>query len=227
MEEQLEEARPKRVLILDDNDAMADLVEAWLAQHGLETVPIGRANMTRTGEAMPMRIVTGLEGGDALSRSSPTEAAGAPPSQYVELVAWVDALRAAEHHDDPPNAQVRLGLLEIDPARRTVHIQGAQVHLTPTEFRLLRHIAEHPDRVIGHRELLGTVWGPGYEDDIHLLQVTMRSLRAGIAKVSDRPFIETVYGAGYRMACLHGYDDERASEKICACGRPAPGSRAS
>ena len=227
MEERLDEARPKRVVIVDDEDAMADLVEAWLARHGLETVPIGRANMIRAGEAMPMRIVTDPEGSDALSRSSPTENAGALQSQLGELVAWVDALRAARDADDPPNAQVRLGPLEIDPARRTVHIQGVQIHLTPTEFRLLRHIAEHPDRVIGHRELLGTVWGPGYEDDIHLLQVTMRSLRAGIAKVSDRPFIETVYGAGYRVACLHGFDEEHTGVGICTCGRPAPGTRAS
>jgi DNA-binding response OmpR family regulator len=227
MEERLDEARPKRVVIVDDEDAMADLVEAWLARHGLETVPIGRANMIRAGEAMPIRIVTDPEDRDALSRSSPTENAGALQSQLGELVAWVDALRAARDADDPPNAQVRLGPLDIDPARRTVHIQGVQIHLTPTEFRLLRHIAEHPDRVIGHRELLGTVWGPGYEDDIHLLQVTMRSLRAGIAKVSDRPFIETVYGAGYRVACLHGFDEEQTGVRICTCGRPAPGIRAS
>lgn len=227
MEEKVAEARPGRIVIPDDEDAMADLVGAWLAQHGLETVPIGRANVIGPGEAMPMQIVTGLEVGDT-RRSSPVEAPGAaPPPKNGALVAWVDALMATRNYEDPANAQVRLGPLEIDPARRTVHVEGSQVHLTPTEFRLLRHIAEHPDRVIGHRELLGTVWGPGYEDDIHLLQVTMRSLRSAIARVSDRPFIETVYGAGYRMACLHGDDEEKTGEKDCTCGRRAPGSQAS
>lgn len=225
MEEKVAEARPRRIVILDDEEAMADLVGAWLAQHGLETVPIGRANAIGTGEAMPVQIVTGLEVADTL-RSSAVEAPLAPPPKYGALVAWVDTLKPTRNYDDPANAHVRLGPLEIDPARRTVHVGGIQVHLTPTEFRLLRHIAEHPDRVIAHRELLGTVWGSGYEDDIHLLQVTMRSLRSAIARVSDRPFIETVYGAGYRMACLHD-DEEKTGGKDCTCGRRASGSRAS
>jgi DNA-binding winged helix-turn-helix (wHTH) protein len=228
VEEKVAEARPKRIVIPDDDDAMADLVGAWLARHGLETVPIGRADVIGMGQAIPMRIVTGPEGADAHSRSSPIPAAGTSlPLRSGELVAWVDALQAARNHDDPANDHIQLGPLEIDRARRTVHIQGSQVHLTPTEFRLLCHIAEHPDRLIGHRELLGSVWGPGYEDDIHLLQVTMRSLRSAMAKVRDLPIIETVYGAGYRMACLHGEDEEKTGAKVCTCGRRAPGTRAS
>jgi DNA-binding winged helix-turn-helix (wHTH) protein len=100
----------------------------------------------------------------------------------------------------PSESRIELGSLAIDSARRTVEVRGVEIHLTPTEFRLLRYLTERPDRLVGHNELLGTVWGPGYEDDIHLLQVTMRSLRARIAVVTDEPLIETVYGAGYRMA---------------------------
>ena len=100
----------------------------------------------------------------------------------------------------PSESRIELGSLVIDPARRTVEVRGVEIHLTPTEFRLLRYLTERPDRLVGHHELLGTVWGPGYEDDIHLLQVTMRSLRARMAVVTDEPLIETVYGAGYRMA---------------------------
>jgi DNA-binding winged helix-turn-helix (wHTH) protein len=88
----------------------------------------------------------------------------------------------------------------IDPARRTVEIDGVEVHLTPTEFRLLLYLAGRPDRLVGHHELLRAVWGSGYDDDNHLLQVTMRSLRGRIAQVTDQPVIETAYGAGYRMA---------------------------
>ncbi len=88
----------------------------------------------------------------------------------------------------------------MDTARREVRFDDAEVHLTPTEFRLLQYVAEHSDRVVGHKELLLTVWGPGYGDDVHLLQVTMRSLRARLALVTPTQVIETVYGAGYRMA---------------------------
>jgi DNA-binding winged helix-turn-helix (wHTH) protein len=89
--------------------------------------------------------------------------------------------------------------LSIDRARRTAEVVGVEIHLTPTEFRLLCHLAEHPDRLVGHQELLRAVWGYGYDDDIHLLQVTMRGLRGRIAQVTDQTLIETAYGAGYRM----------------------------
>lgn len=95
---------------------------------------------------------------------------------------------------------IRLGPLEIDAARRSVRILNSDIRLTPTEFRLLNYLAENEGRVVGHTELLSTVWNPGYADDIHLLQETIRSLRGRISLVTDKQLIESVYGAGYRLA---------------------------
>ena len=126
---------------------------------------------------------------------------GAGPNPVPGILpGWRDGSPAPRGQGKPSESRIELGSLVIDPARRTVEVRGVEVHLTPTEFRLLRCLTERPDRLVGHHELLGTVWGPGYEDDIHLLQVTMRSLRARIAVVTDEPLIETVYGGGYRMA---------------------------
>ena len=74
------------------------------------------------------------------------------------------------------------------------------MHLTPTEYRLLRHLGENADTVVGRRELLVAVWGAGYSDDVHLLRVTMRNLRAKLAAAAPRRrFITTSYGLGYRL----------------------------
>ncbi len=96
--------------------------------------------------------------------------------------------------------RIVIGDMVIDLARHGVEIGGADVRLTPTEYRLLLHLARHPERLAEHRDILLDVWGSGYEDDIHLLQVTIRSLRARIALVTDKQLIETVYGVGYRIA---------------------------
>ncbi len=80
-------------------------------------------------------------------------------------------------------------------------VEGHAVHLTPTEYRVLRHLAERPETLVPHRELLVEVWGPGYGDDVHLLRVTMRNLRAKLAAAAPgRRFITTAYGLGYRFS---------------------------
>jgi DNA-binding winged helix-turn-helix (wHTH) protein len=178
--------------VLDDEDALADLVEAWLYDQGLKAVPIGR-------DPGPVDVVN--------VRMWPSGGGSAVSTDRTGMNTRVDSLRRSRREADLDEV-IRLGSLEIDLARRTVHVGTGEVHLTPTEFRLLRHLAEHSDRVVSHRELLGMVWGPGYGDDIHLLQVTMRSLRARISMVTRRQLIETVYGAGYRMASLDRDESE-------------------
>jgi DNA-binding winged helix-turn-helix (wHTH) protein len=187
--------RPLRV-VTNDDEAFADFVESWLRRQGLKAVPLGGGS----GGAVPQE-------GRGRSSAVAIPVLGGPRDDP-----WDDTARAGPAGYEPTYRPIEFGRLVLDLARRTVHVAGVQVHLTPTEFRLLRHFLEHPDRLIGHKELLGTVWGHGYEDDVHLLQVTMRSLRARIALVTDETLIETVYGAGYRMVELGD---------IASRGRPA------
>lgn len=190
-----------RVVILEDEGAFADLVEAWLAHRSPDLRPAGRNDLDGSAADSPPVIIVSRHNpqGRGTAVESPTRALEGEQI-YQALMDWVDARLTREDDLRPNPARICLGPLEIDTARREVHIDGAQIHLTPTEFRLLQHLAEHPDRIAGHRELLENVWGPGYEADVHLLQVTIRSLRARIAIVTTKQVIETVYGAGYRMA---------------------------
>jgi two-component system, OmpR family, KDP operon response regulator KdpE len=101
---------------------------------------------------------------------------------------------------DPEEAQVRVDGLEVDLARRAVRVQGADVHLTPTEFDLLRLLVRNRGRLMTHRDLLVSVWGPGYGDDTQVLRAHIANLRRKIEPPEGRRYIRTDPGVGYRFA---------------------------
>jgi two-component system, OmpR family, KDP operon response regulator KdpE len=120
------------------------------------------------------------------------------PFGTEELLARLRAVlrRRLEEGD----SAVTVGELEIDLADRSVHRNGEEVHLTPIEFDLLSKLAEHPGRLVTHRQLLQEVWGPGYEDETHYLRVHFAHVRAKIeADPSNPRYVITEPGIGYRL----------------------------
>jgi two-component system KDP operon response regulator KdpE len=120
------------------------------------------------------------------------------PFGTEELLARVRAVlrRRSEEGD----AAVRVGELEIDLADRSVRRDQEDVHLTPIEFDLLAKLAEHPGRLVTHRQLLQEVWGPGYEDETHYLRVHFAHVRAKIEPDPSSPrYVITEPGIGYRL----------------------------
>jgi DNA-binding response OmpR family regulator len=126
------------------------------------------------------------------------------PLSFPELVARVAAaLRRARGAVGLAEGApvIELPGLRIDGRGHRVEVDATPVHLTPTEYRLLRQLAERPGTLQSHADLLVAVWGQGYRDDHHLLRVTIRNLRAKLgAAAPGRRFIETEYGLGYRLA---------------------------
>ena len=100
----------------------------------------------------------------------------------------------------PEEALVSVDGLEVDLARRTVHVDGDEVHLTPTEFDLLRLLVRNRGRLMTHRDLLLAVWGPGYGDDTQVLRAHIANLRRKIEPPEGRRYIRTDPGVGYRFA---------------------------
>ena len=99
-----------------------------------------------------------------------------------------------------PEPVFSAGDLEVDLARRRVSLAGKEVHLTPTEYRLLSALARHPDRVLTHRQLLQEVWGANYVDQTHYLRVYMAQLRHKLERDPTRPrMLMTEPGVGYRL----------------------------
>ena len=124
------------------------------------------------------------------------------PLSLPELVARVEAaLRRAATSAPERSRRLRHRDLVIDLDDHLAHLQGVEVRLTPTEFRLLAFLMEHAGQLVTHRQILGAVWGAGYDRDVHLLRMTIRNLRLRLdAAVPGSGYITTEYGLGYRLA---------------------------
>lgn len=110
------------------------------------------------------------------------------------------ALRHADRRIAPEAASSVFGDLVVDLAARRVTAQGAEVHLTPTEYRLLVILVRHAGKVVTHRQLLRELSGDEHEDAHHVLRVHMSQLRRKIEPDPARPMhLLTEPGVGYRL----------------------------
>jgi len=109
-------------------------------------------------------------------------------------------IRAAlGYRDRTPERQLKIDGLEIDFDQQRVVVQGAEVHLTPTEFSLLRELASRPGGLLTHTQLLRRVWGPAYGTESHYLRVYVAQLRRKLGDNAAQPrLIVTEPGIGYR-----------------------------
>jgi two-component system KDP operon response regulator KdpE len=115
-----------------------------------------------------------------------------------ELVARVKAaLRRAGRDASEP--RIEAGGLLIDLAAHAVSVDGEEVHLTPTEFSLLRVLALNRGLLMTHRQLLTEVWGPEYADATPVLRTHIANLR-GKLPAGERRLIRTDSGIGYRFS---------------------------
>ena len=116
-----------------------------------------------------------------------------------ELIARLEAaLRRAKPEASEPT--IVADGLEIDLVARAVRRDGEAVHLTPTEFELLRALAQNRGRLMTHSSLLVDIWGPGYADDLQVLRAHVANLRRKIEPPEGPRYIRTDPGVGYRFA---------------------------
>jgi two-component system, OmpR family, KDP operon response regulator KdpE len=122
------------------------------------------------------------------------------PFATGELLARMRAALRRHARGDDAAAVVECDELRIDLGRRQVTVAGAEVRLTPIEYRLLVALARHPGRVLTHEHLLREVWGPGYTTQHHYLRVYMAQLRHKLEREPSRPrWLLTEPGVGYRL----------------------------
>lgn len=116
-----------------------------------------------------------------------------------ELIARI---RVALRRVLPPSQEpvFTKGKLIVDLVKRIVTLEDREVPLTRNEYELLRALVTHAGKVMTHRQLLKEVWGPGYEQEFHLLQVNISNIRAKIDPEPGRSrLIVTEPGVGYRL----------------------------
>ena len=108
--------------------------------------------------------------------------------------------RAAGGNGDEPEAVFRFGEIELDRAARIVRRAGAEVHLTPTEYRLLTVLVANAGRVLTQRQLLREVWGPSHSEQSHYLRIYMGHLRQKLEADPAQPkHLLTETAVGYRL----------------------------
>jgi two-component system KDP operon response regulator KdpE len=156
----------------------------------------------RSWSRMPIVVLSAREGDrdkvDALDLGADDYVT--KPFSMEELLA---RLRVALRHAVPATSAEPLqqcGDLTVDFNRRQVLRAGVEVHLTPTEYDLLRLLLTNADRVLTQRHILREVWGPGYESDVATLRVFIAQLRQKVEPEPGQPrLIVTETGVGYRF----------------------------
>ena len=119
------------------------------------------------------------------------------PSSPRELMARVRAVLRRSQPSD--HERLVYGDIEMDLARHRVHRSGRDLHLGPTEYRLLRHFLESPGRVFSREQLLDAVWGRDVYVETRTVDVHIRRLRKTLNEGGLPDLIRTVRSAGYAI----------------------------
>jgi two-component system response regulator MtrA len=181
-------SRRPDLVILDIMLPHVDGLEVIRAIRAESSVPV----VMLTARAETVDVVVGLESGadDYVTK----------PFEMPVLVARIRAALRRAHQLEPAET-VTLGDVHVDVLGHRVTRGGAEIVLTPTEFRLLVELARRPGQVFTREMLLERVWDIGYLGDSRLVDVAVQRLRAKLEVVPGAPaVIETVRGVGYRAA---------------------------
>ena len=217
-----------RILVVEDEEALADAIARGLRREGM-AVDVAydgdsgheKASITRYDVAVLDRDLPGMSGDELCSQivssgeltrvllltASSTVADRvdglsmgaddylAKPFAFPELVARVRALARRATPLTPP--VLTAGDVELDPARRAVSRAGAPIELTRKEFGVLEVLIAAGGSVVSSEELLERVWDENADPFTTTVRVTVMTLRR---KLGEPPVVETVVGAGYRVA---------------------------
>ncbi len=223
-------ARQGTVLIVEDEEAIRDLVAFHLETAGFQVIQAedGEEGLRQALDAAPDLVLLDLMlprlDGVALLRALRRQSRvpvimltarteEADRVRGLELGAddyvgkpfspreLVARVKAVLRRTDPPTDRLAAGGVEIDIAAHRCYVQGSERELTLTEFGLLQTLMERPGQVLTREMLLEKVWGYDYYGDARTVDVHVRHLREKVEAEPSRPrLIETVRGVGYRFA---------------------------
>ncbi len=180
-----------------------DLVVLDVMLPGFDGIEVMRRLHERPGKPVPVILLTarGEESDRLVGLRRGADDYVVKPFSPKELVARVDAvLRRVSPPAEEAAVPIEVGPLRIDPAMRTVTLDGEEIALTQREFDLLAYLAANPGQVFSRDQLMEAVWDYPSFNDTSTVTVHVRRLRAKLGDDPSQPrFIETVWGVGYRL----------------------------
>lgn len=181
--------------------AASHLPDAIILDLGLPDLPgIEVLRRLREWNEAPVLILSAKDSGE-----DKVEALDSGADDYVtkpfdtqELMARLRVLMRRNHAPDEPVFES--GMLVIDFANRNVLVAGKEILFTATEYSLLRELARHAGKVVTHKHLLTSVWGPNASEHSQYLRVYMSHIRKKLTEAGmDAGAIRTETGIGYRL----------------------------
>ena len=122
------------------------------------------------------------------------------PFGMAELVTRIRVALRHRYQAQGTQPHLRAGDLDIDLVNRRVSRDSQEIKLSPTEYDILRLLAEHAGKILTHDFILRRVWGDDKADDVQYLRVYVRALRQKLGdKVGENEIIRTETGIGYRL----------------------------
>jgi len=217
------EATGARLLVVDDEPAMVRTLRTNLRGHGFqvetaETATDAKASYDRRQPDLVVLDINLPDGDGFEIVRHIRERSGTPiivlsarggendkvnaldlgADDYMTKPFGIDELLARPNTGT--ERRIRSGELVVDLERREVSVAGRPVHLTPTEYDLLKVFLTNANKVLTDRMLLQQVWGPDYGDESHYLHVYVARLRRKIEDDPQEPkFLTTEPGVGYRF----------------------------
>jgi two-component system, OmpR family, response regulator RegX3 len=218
-------ARRVRVLVVEDDDHIAEPLVAGLRRFGFEPVwvttgaaalaadspevvllDLGLPDMDgvevcrllRARSGVPILVITarGEEPDRVMGLEMGADDYLVKPFGFRELVARIRAVLRRSGSLGEFDHEQRVGALSIDRRRRTVRVHGVEIALTPKEFDLLAVLADEPGVVVSRQQLLEDVWDPHWYGPTKTIDVHVASLRK---KLGNPGWVETVRGVGLRL----------------------------
>ena len=205
----------RKVLIVEDDSNIAELLHLYLEKEGFETAVAGDGGkgvelfrsfhpelvlldimLTAKGEAQDK--VAGLEGGadDYIVK----------PFEMKEVLARIHAVlrRFGGEEEGSGEKKLTFDKLVINLDSYELLVDGKRVDTPPKELELLYHLAASPNRVFTRNQLLDEVWGFDYFGDSRTVDVHIKRLREKLEGVSEQWSLKTVWGVGYKFEVVNG-----------------------
>ena len=185
--------------LLANGDAPIDVVVLDLGLPGIDGQEVIERARTWTNVPIIVLSVRDAQGQKVAALEAGADDYVTKPFGIPELAARIRAVRRRSEPEDRQGGVLRFGDLEVDLGRQLVRLAQRDLHLTPTEYRMLEALVTNPGKLLTHRWLLQRVWGPGYATEAQYLRVFIRQLRAKLGDNPAKPrFVVTEPGLGYR-----------------------------